>query len=77
MTRPWPWTAAHAKAKAVGSAKDRRKAIHEWAVLSRLALGDSVPVRELLAATRPEVDALMDARVRGASRVEDAITGPP
>ena len=55
------------KARAIKGAMDAHRAIHEWAVMSRLALGDqSMSVRELLDASRSDVDTLMDACVRGA-----------
>ncbi len=63
------WRAPMQKARAIKGAKDGHKAVHEWAVMSRLALGDqSMSVRELLDATRSDVDTIMDACVRGAQR---------
>jgi hypothetical protein len=64
------WRAPMQKSRAIKGAKDGRRAVHEWAVMSRLALGDqSMSVRELLDATRSDVDTLMDACVRGAHGV--------
>ncbi len=60
------WRAPMHKARAIKGAKDAHKAVHEWAVMSRLALGDhSMSVRELLNTTRSDVDTLLDACVRG------------
>jgi hypothetical protein len=61
------------KARAIKGAKDGHKAVHEWAVMSRLALGDqSMSVRELLDASRSDVDTLLDACVRSRHRPEVA-----
>ncbi len=62
------------KSRAIKGAKDGRRAVHEWAVMSRLALGDqSMSVRELLDSTSTDVDAIMDARVRGSDGVVVAL----
>lgn len=65
MTGPnkkWSWQQVHAAAAAIK--RGNRKAVHHWAVMSRLALGDAVPLSDVLEATRSEVDTIMDARVR-------------
>lgn len=72
-TKAWLWRQAADKARAIKNKTDVRRAVQEWAVMSRLALGDGVPLRELLDSTSTDVDAIMDARVRGSDGVVVAL----
>lgn len=74
LTRKQRWALSHAAAR---RAKDgNRKTLHQALVLARAALGDAVPVRELCRAAASEVDALMDADLRGDVRAGHAAAAP-
>ena len=67
------WRAPMQKSRAIKGAKDGRRAVHEWAVMSRLALGDGVPLRDVLQAANTDMDAILSASVCNSDGVVKAI----
>ncbi len=59
-TKAWLWRQAASKARAIEQKRNVRQAVREWAVMARLALGDDVPLRDVLQAANADVDAVLN-----------------
>ncbi len=72
-TKAWLWRQAASKARAIDQKRNARKAVREWAVMARLALGDAVPLRDVLQAANTDMDAILSASVCHSDGVVKAI----